>query len=165
MKRRRVRINAPNPFLIWSGLALKTSEMMVASAEVISHRASRMAMAGVVPSVYDQREFVLMGQEKIEAVAESAQAIAERMLNLNQEISTLAYKQIVMGTSGIISLATSSTLAESSDLQVKLVHDTMSGSAAAVSQLTDSFARVAHKGLRPLHSRATANAKRLRKLK
>ena len=59
MKRRRVRINAPNPFLIWSGLALKTSEMMVASAEVISHRASRMAMSGVVPSEYDQREFVL----------------------------------------------------------------------------------------------------------
>ena len=165
MKRRKIRINASNPFLIWSGLALKTSEMMVASAEVISHRASRMAMAGVVPSEHDQREFVLMGQEKIEAVAESAQAIAERMLNQNQEISTLAYKQLMMGTSGIISLATSATLAESSNLQAKLVQDTMSGSAAAVSQLTDSLARVAHRGLKPLHSRATANAKRLRKLK
>lgn len=165
MKRRRVRISASNPFLIWSGLALKTSEMMVASAQVISHRASRMAMSGVVPSEHDQREFVLMGQEKIEAVAESAQAIAERMLNLNQEISTLAYKQIVMGTSGIISLATSTTIAESSNLQAKLVHDTMSGSAAAVSQLTDSLARVAHRGLKPIHLRATANAKRLRKLK
>ncbi len=165
MKRRRVRINAPNPFWIWSGLALKTSEMMIASVEVITHRASRMAMVGAAPSEYDQREFVLMGQEKFEAVAESAQAIAERMLNLNQEISTLAYKQLMMGTNGIISLAVSTTLAESSNVQAQFVHDTMSGSAAAVSQLTDSLARVVHKGLRPLHSRATANAKRLRKLK
>ncbi len=165
MKRRRIRKNASNPFLIWSGLALKTGEIMMASAQVISHRTSRIAMAGPALSERDQREFVLMGQEKIEAVAESAQAIAQRMLNLNQEISMLVFKQLLAGTSGIISLATRAPIGQSSKLQAELVRDTVSNSAAAVSQLTDSVARVAHRGLKPIHSRATANARRLGKLK
>jgi hypothetical protein len=165
MKRRRVRKNAANPFLVWSGLAFKTGEMMMASAQVISHRVNRIALAGPAPSERDQREFALMGQEKIEAAAESAQAMAARVLNLNQQIGTLAFKQLLMGTSSFISLATSCNIAQSSKLQAKLVCDTVSSLAAAVSQLTDSVAKVAHKGLKPIHSRATANAKRLAKLK
>jgi hypothetical protein len=70
MKRSRTRYLSANPFLIWTDLAVKTSEMMLASALVIGHRTARMALAGPKPSVRDRREFTLMGQEKIEAAAE-----------------------------------------------------------------------------------------------
>ena len=35
-----------NPFLVWTDLAWKTGEMMLASAQVIGHRTTRMVAAG-----------------------------------------------------------------------------------------------------------------------
>lgn len=144
---------------------MKTGEMMLASAQVINHRTGRIAAAGLTPDSRDRREFTLMGQEKIAAASESAQAVAARMLNLNQQMSTLAFNQLVAGTAGIMSVATARTMAQSSKAQAELVRDTMSSSAKAASQLADSVARIAHQGLKPVHSRATANAKRLAKHK
>jgi hypothetical protein len=161
MTRRRYQKSPSNPFLIWSGLAFKTTEMMMASAQVISHRTNRIAMAGPSPNERDRREFVLMGQEKIEAATESALAIAARMVYLNQQMGTLAFKQLLMGTSWMFSLAGSRTVTQFSRRQAEFFRGTVSSPAAAMSQFADSFAKVAHRGLKPIHSRATANAKRL----
>ena len=144
---------------------MKTGEMMLASAQVINHRTRRLVTAGSSPDSRDRREFALMGQEKIAAASESAQAVAARMLNLNQQIGTIAFSQLVAGTAGIMSVAAARTIAQSSKAQAELMRDTMSSSAKAASQLADSVARVAHHGLKPVHSRATANAKRLAKHK
>lgn len=144
---------------------MKTGEMMLASAQVINHRTGRMASAGLTPDSRDRQEFALMGQEKIAAASESAQAIAARMLNLNQQMGTLAFNQMVAGTAGIMSVAAAKTMAQSSKAQAEFVRDTMSSSAKAASQLADSVVRIAHHGLKPVHSRATANAKRLAKHK
>ena len=140
---------------------MKTGEMMLASAQVINHRTGRIAAAGPSPDSRDRREFTLMGQEKIAAASESAQAIAARMLTLNQQMGTLAFNQLVAGTAGIMSVATAQTIAQSSKAQAELVRDTMSSSAKAAAQLADSVAQIAHHGMKPVHSRATANAKRL----
>lgn len=158
------RITA-NPFTLWTGLAMKTGEMMLASAQVIQHRTGRMAAAGPSPNSRDRKEFTLMGQEKVAAASESAQAIAARMLNLNQQIGAIAFKQLVAGTAGVMSVAAARTIAQSSKAQSALVRDTVSSSTKAATQLADSVARVAHHGLKPVHSRATANAKRLAKQK
>jgi hypothetical protein len=48
MKRSRTP-SFTNPFLVWSRLAWKTSEMMLASAHVIQHRTGRVAEAGATP--------------------------------------------------------------------------------------------------------------------
>jgi hypothetical protein len=158
------RITA-NPSTLWSSLAMKTGEMMLASAQVINHRTGRIARAGASPNSRDRREFTLMGQEKIAAASESAQAVAARVLNLNQQIGTIAFNQLVTGTAGIVALATARTIAQSGKAQAELMRDTISSSAKTASQLADSVARVAHQGLKPVHSRATANAKRLAKQK
>lgn len=144
---------------------MKTGEMMLASAQVINHRTGRMASAGLSPDSRDRQEFALMGQEKIAAASESAQAVAARMLNLNQQMGALAFNQLIAGTAGIMSVAAAKTMAQSSKAQAELMRNTMSGSARAASQLADSVARIAHHGLKPVHSRATANAKRLAKHK
>jgi hypothetical protein len=154
-----------NPFMLWVGFAVKMGEMMLASAQVIGHRTNRMANAGVVPSLRDQREFTLMGQEKIEAVVESAQAVASRMMGLNQQIGTLALRQMMAGATGMMALATTRNPAQSSKLQAKLMQETVSNSSNAASQLANTVVHVADQGLKPIHTRATANAKRLAKLK
>jgi hypothetical protein len=154
-----------NPVLTWIGLAWKTSEMLMASAQVIHHRTQRLATAGVMPNPRDRREFTLMGQEKVEAMAESAQAVALRIMTLNQQIGAQIIGQMVAGTTALMSLAASRSVAQSSTLQAKLMQEIMASSATATTRLADSVARMAHHGLKPIHSRATANARRLGKLK
>jgi hypothetical protein len=46
MKRNYLGYSYFVPFILWSDLATKTLEMMLASAQVIGHRTGRMALAG-----------------------------------------------------------------------------------------------------------------------
>lgn len=165
MIRRRTLPTINNPFMIWTSLAFKTAEMLMASSQVIHHRTGRMASAGLMPDERDRREFHLMGQEKLEATAESLQAVWLRMLSFQQQFAMLAFRQMMMGATGWLSLAGSRTMAQSARAQGDLVRNTMSHSAATLSHVGDSVAKVAHKGLKPIHSRATANARRLARLK
>jgi hypothetical protein len=160
MKRSRTRNSFANPFLIWTDLALKTGEMMLASAQVIGHRTGLMAAAGPKPSKRDRREFTLMGQEKIEAAAESAQAMIAQMMRMNLQLGARAVKQMMTGATSMMSLAASHTVGQSMARQAKLAR-TLIQSAATASQLSNSTALLVKRGLKPIHSRATANAKRL----
>lgn len=161
MKRSRTP-SFTHPFLAWSRLAWKTGEMMLASAQVIHHRTGRMAAAGTTPNARDRREFALMGQEKIEAALESGSAIAAQMMTLNPLLGPRAFKHMMTGAAAVMSLAASRTAGEAMARHAKLVR-TMMQSAVTTAQLSGTTARIAHRGLKPIHSRATANAKRLGK--
>ncbi len=152
-----------NPLWTWSTFAWKAAEMMLASTQVIGQRSKRMLSAGGSPNAADRREFAMMGQEKISAAADSSQAVALNWLRLNQEFGAIAFKQMVTATTALISLTSSRTPAQSAARQTRFVRDTVTHSAVATSQLSKSAARVAHGGLTPIHSRATANARRLAK--
>jgi hypothetical protein len=107
---------APAAFMLWTDLALRTSEMLLASAQVIGHRTGRMATAGPSPNARDRKEFTRMGLEKVAAANESALAMGRQL--------TTAQMQ------------------------------------AGLKIWTDML-RMSSAGLKPIHSRATANAKRL----
>ena len=157
------RIRTPsftNPFLVWTRLAWKTGEMMLASAQVIQHRAGRMAVAGAKPSARDRREFALMGQEKIEAGVESASAMAAQMMAMNPLLGTRAVKNMMTGAAALMSLATSQTASQAMARHAKVVR-IMAESAGTTAQVSGAAARLAQHGLKPIYSRATANAKRL----
>lgn len=143
--------------------------MLLASAQVVHHRTGRIARAGAIPDQRDQREFLLMGQEKIEAAAESSQAIALRMLKMNQEIGSLLFRQWMVGAGRLLGVginhASMRSIAESSALQTETARNAVKNSAALNTQIMRSLASVAQHGLRPVHGRATANARRLSKLK
>ncbi|GAC1320625.1 MAG: hypothetical protein NVS3B11_13650 [Collimonas sp.] len=167
MKSYRVRNNlatSPIPLNDWTDLLFKAGEMMSASAQVIGHRTAQMALAGPTPSQRDRNEFNLMGQEKMEAAAESVHAMAIRLMSLHQEAASLAIQHMLDGAANLMSVASSSTLHQSGRRQSKLAHDTIRNSAEAVSQFNTSLANIAQTGLHPIHARATANAKRLKKL-
>lgn len=163
MKRYQTRLMASDPFSAWSKFALQTGEMLMASAQVINHRSQRIAVAGPSPSARDRREFTLMGKEKIDAAMESAQAITARMITMHMQLSTLAFRQTLDGVSGWVAFAGSPALAMSAKGQVELLRDAIRNSTRMLSELSGSLARVAHHGLRPIHSRATGNARRLLK--
>ena len=151
-----------NPFVVWTRLAWKTGEMMLASAQVIHHRTGRMAAAGVTPSARDRREFALMGQEKIEAGVESASAMAAQMMTMNPFLGAQAVTHMMRGAAAVMSLAASRTVGQAMSRHANLVR-AMTQSATTTANLSGATARVAQRGLKPIHSRATANAKRLGK--
>ena len=161
MKRPNTMYSPATPFMPWVELAVKTTEMMFASAQVIHHRTNRIAAAGATPGARDRKEFIRMGQEKIDAVGESAQSVAERMATMQMHFATLAFKQMLGSTSRIFSLA--STPPISANMHSQLMHHACSNSAVLASQLSGSVARLMQHALKPIHSRATGNAKRLLK--
>jgi hypothetical protein len=63
-------------------LARQATELAMAVPQVVAHRVGRMALAGAQPSARDRREFHRMGQEKVEAFAESWMAMAAQAWRL-----------------------------------------------------------------------------------
>lgn len=163
MSKNRSRYPTTNPLLAWTRLALKTGEMMAASAQVIQHRTSRIAAAGTLPCARDQREFTRMGQEKFEAAAESAQALAARMVTMQAQFGALAFRQMLNGASGVMALAANPATAMTMKGQAALLGTAINSAATVSSHLSNAVARLAQHGLKPIHARATGNAKRLLK--
>lgn len=149
-----------DPMLLWTALANQATEMMLASAEVISHRTGRMAAAGPAPSADDMDEFSLMTQEKFEAAAESSSSVTAHWLQLNQQLWTQMLAQMQDAMRAMVSAATSSSLAESMTHQATLI-TAMSPSVDAHTQLSNAAADLTRRALDPIHARATANAERL----
>jgi hypothetical protein len=149
-----------NLFLAWTDLAWKIGEMSIASAEVIAHRTARMTAAGPMPSARDRREFALMGREKFDASMESARATTAFMSTAYLKFAERALRYMLTGTSALTALAASRTVDQFIARHANLA-DTVSRSAITASELSHSTIRLAGRGLKPLHARATANAKRL----
>lgn len=137
--------------------------MALGSAQVIGQRTSRIALTGAAPSARDQREIALMGREKSEAALASAQAAGMPLLKLGQQFAMLGFKQMLLVSSALMSIAMSRTPAESAGRQLKLVRDTVDSSAMAAARLSGSTARIARSALKPVHARVTGNLQRLRK--
>ena len=89
----------------WFDLAVKTGEMLGASAYVIGHRADRLARAGTKPSARDRREFTRMVEEKFEAAAESAVAMAPALWSLQARGAEIAARQMLAGLQAMIAVA------------------------------------------------------------
>jgi hypothetical protein len=151
------------PFALWADLALRTGEMFTASAQVIAHRTGRMARAGHAPNPRDRREFARMGLEKVEAAGESLWAMGQHLSAANAQLAMRAWRDMSSASHAWMGLAGSRTLPQWMAGQATLARS-LSQSAHSASRLSDAAARMASKGLKPIHARATANAKRLGKL-
>ena len=162
MKRNHLGYSCFAPFMLWNDLAMKTAEMMLASAQVIGHRTGRMALAGPAPNARDRREFAMMGREKIEASAQSAQAMATHILTMSPHMGVQALNSMLRSTAAFVLLASSRTPGQLIARQVALAR-ALGQSAVSIAGASKSATRLAHRGLKPIHAKAIANAKRLGK--
>lgn len=136
MRRPSVLPVLPAPALAaWWRNAATLWEISIAAPQVIAHRMTRMAQAGHAPAASDRREFLLMGQEKAEAFGESMLAMA---LRLGQAQAAMAASMFTQ------------TLRQAQHLSWPQPWlQAMPGLVAS--------------GLKPVHRRVTANARRLGK--
>ena len=151
-----------NPFMAWADLAWKIGEMSIASAQVIAHRTTRMAAAGPLPNARDRKEFTRMGQEKVEAATESARAMAAHLGAMNLQLGARSFRSMMTGTTALMALASSRNIGQFIARQATLA-GVVSRSAKTAAEVADSTAQLARRGLKPIHARATANARRLGK--
>ena len=150
-----------NPAMLWADFAMKSTEMLISSGQVIGSRVDQMARAGATPSASDRKEFALMGSEKVRAATESGLAMATRLQSMNGNLWLRAWQQWFAGGNALMSLASSKTLGQAVERQ-GAVYRNLARSAGTASQLSNATARLAHSGLAPVHRAATANARRLR---
>jgi hypothetical protein len=124
-----------------SSLAWKCVELAIVAPQVASHRLLRMMLASGKPSARDRREFERMVVEKQVVFVESFSAMAINMLRANQAIAAS-----VLGSRG-------------------RAFTDMLPKPAAQAKLRRAGVRLLSAGLAPVHRKATANARRLRRTK
>lgn len=149
-----------NPWAVWNDLTTTTTEMMVASAEVIADRSLRMARASTPPSGKDQREFSRMMDEKVEAGQEAAQAMANSWLTTQGRSATDMWSHAFGFMPMMMAMATSTTPAQAFSAQMNLMNHMMKPMLDPASAF-DAIS-LTHKAMKPYHGRAQANVKRLR---
>jgi hypothetical protein len=125
----------------------QAAELMLATPQVVAHRLTRMATTIGPPSAADQKEMHLMGAEKMAAFTESWNAMALEALRLQQNYALSLVQSYVAPWAFANRTEPTPTLLN------------------AAERWRESTLSVANKGLAPVHRRAVANAKRLRKTK
>ncbi len=153
-----------DPFLLWSRLAMKTLEMSTAATQVIAIRTARMAAAGINPGPADQREMSRMGTEKVDAFSRAGSAIANGAIPVVADMAGQAFRSAMDLYLATTHLASSRTLPQTMQRQRALTHVLMQHS-PAVHHGSAAAARLAHRALEPVHATATANAKRLTRVR
>ena len=147
MKRHPARPPRPADMSAWWRHGTKLWEISLATPQVIAHRTSRMMTAGPMPNERDRREFIRMGQEKVEAFGESWLAMGLRLWQAQQAAMIDAMQQGMRLWSAPWSApARAATPA---------VHH----------QAARALSNVIGSGMAPVHRRVTANAKRLARVK
>lgn len=123
-------------------LGKQTSELMLAAPQVVAHRLGRMAAAGPKPSARDRREFHRMGAEKLAAFGEAWQAMTLQMLRSNQQLAASMMRSWWPALNKRPGAKSPALTQAASDWQ----HAALD---------------ILGQGIRPVHRRAVANAKRL----
>jgi hypothetical protein len=141
----------------WWGSAFKAWEISVAAPQVIARRTLRMMQGSM--EARDHKELTLMGQEKFEAFGESWLAMAVQIQKLNAQAATAALRQMFATWSALASFTTATTTQQIVRAQTAFLRSLIVADSRR--DLSTAIARLVAEGIHPVHSRATANAKRL----
>ncbi len=155
-----MRTHHRHPAAAWLTIAWNAGEMLLGSGQVISHRLHRISAAGPKLSRRDHREFTLMGQEKIEAAADSASALARHAISVDAAGAAWVARRWMHLPASAMALAFSRTPAEAVQRYSALMRD-VSQLTSLQAQLLAASARATADMLSPYHRRVAANAKRL----
>lgn len=151
---------ADNPLLVWNNLAFKTWEAFASAGPVIGARTTRMLLAGASPGPRDRREFVRMGNEKVQAATESVWAMALQMQTMGTRAAMQAWTQWMQFGAAAWRLGANRDASTLFSKQAEL-WSLAQRSQHSAQRVSDGFARVALSGLAPVHRTVKANAKRL----
>lgn len=126
-------------------LTTQAIELSMATPQVVAQRLTRMALAGINPSLDDHDELMLMGSEKVFAFQQSWMAMWAQAWRSQLELT----ESIALGS---LALAGGT----SADGEHPAHHPTQ-----VLMHVPNATAKVLSAALAPVHDRAMANARRL----
>lgn len=149
-----------NPLLLWTDVAAQTGVMLLSSSTVVQIRTGQLLRDALSPGEADMQEIGLMGQEKLEAVSESGAAMANQLHTAQFALPQRALRLSLQAADALASLLVALSPAEAATRLDRLLRIS-NRSMATASQMCSVSARIAQRGLRPVHDRARSNARRL----
>jgi hypothetical protein len=145
------------PVTLWWQTWLMAAETMVAAPQVITRRTARMAQAGATPNRFDQRELATMGAEKVVAFSQAWMNAASEVVAYQQQMASAAMRQWWL----MANIFNPVTVVTAPWSLMKAPIDLLSTSNRALSIAP----RLAHGVVKPVHGKATSNARRLARKK
>jgi hypothetical protein len=143
--------------------AISSGEMLQASGDVIAARLEIMRAGLADPGKADLREISLMSSEKIEALSVSAAATARNLGDLGDRLSQAARNEAERATRAASAMATASTPAAAASIQMTYAMGWWSRTASQMLSINTAMLKTQADALKPIHSAAVANARRLKK--
>ncbi|MFM0339271.1 polyhydroxyalkanoate granule-associated phasin [Paraburkholderia fungorum] len=141
-------------------LFAEVCELLNATSQVVRARTTRMVFAGPVPSQRDRVEFSIMAIEKCAATSESIQAMNSGLVKLAFDLTNDTCNLIGALSTAPAEFASRRPVTQSCGHQATLL-GALIRSPSNPLYLASSVTGLAREILAPIHSRATANAKRL----
>lgn len=141
--------------------AVQQSDLGLVSARTIGYRTAMMAEALADPVELTNPEFLRMGTEKMEAAAESAGAMAHGLADLQKAWMGLFLAPAQAMTTALCGFGACRSPADLLTAQRRLVEGSIMAGVNAGLHFAESAAVLAGAGLRPIHRKASANARRL----
>lgn len=145
-----------------AGSIPKVAELAIAAPQVVAIRTARMLAAGANPGAADRAEFSQMGREKLQALGESMFAMGAQIVRTNQEYARTAALQWWRLWTTPSWLATYRPVSQA---MASLPRATGLIPGPTRSQRQRAMSTLVEAGLTPVHKRATANARRLGRIK
>lgn len=145
------------------GTATDSHEMLTASSDVIAARIEIMARAMADPLRADVTELSLMGTEKLEALSASAASVAGNVSSLAASASRSAMDEVGHARRAAAALSSARTPAAAASAQFAYAMGWWGRAAAQMTTLNAGLLKTQAEALKPLHSAAVANAKRLKR--
>lgn len=150
-----------------TGVALKAaqagSELMAATAEVIAARLEILAAGLADPRRADLKEMALMGSEKVAAFTAAATQAGRGMSTASEALIATSAREAGLAAEAARAMATATTPAEAAQAQAAYVMGWWGRAAEQGWSLGSALLNTQAEAMKPLHTAATANARRLRK--
>ena len=145
------------PVTLWWQTWLKAAETMIAAPQVVAHRTARMAHASPAPNRSDQRELATMGVEKVVAFSQAGLNAASELVAFQQQMANAALHQWWVMANLFNPLTACTAPWRVMNAPVELL--------SARHRALSITPRVAHGAVKPIHAKATSNARRLARKK
>ena len=143
--------------------ALSGGEMLNAAGEVIAARLQIMAQGMADPRKADMTEMSLMSSEKVEALSASAAAMGKTFGDIGDRMGSSVMTEAGLASRAATAMASAGTPAGALQAQYAWAVGWWGRAAGQMLTLNTELLKGQADALRPIHTTAVANAKRLKK--
>ncbi len=145
-----------------TSLMMRNGEIALASWQTLLHRTMMMSGANVAAlTAAERQEFSRMYTEKTQTAMECIQVMTREMIHFNQQFTIMAWSQLMTSGMAMASMNPGRNLADPLTAHGRIANAAAQCTGEAMQKMSAAVARAMTRSLKPVHTRVTANAKRL----